>query len=163
MNRFSLDRESLDRLDMFVKHVENILNRLDSIKEQLNRNNLLYKLVEALTLHKSYVLNLKKFLSGEIDWNPPTHTQCNFGKIYYSIDPNYINNTYGEGVTSAFKRIGIIHMKFHEIAEEYLNVQNLYEFKMLIVELASKSTLLVETMFELLETISVNHNINDLR
>jgi hypothetical protein len=101
---YSLDRDTLDRLDMFVKHVENTLDKINSIKEQLNNDSLLYKLVEALPMHQLYILNFKKFLNGEIDWIPPKYTQCDFGKIYYSIDKNYISKTYGEGAAFLFQK-----------------------------------------------------------
>jgi len=152
----SLDRDTLYRLDMFVKHVENTLSEINSIKEQLNNDSLLYKLVEALPMHELYILNFKKFLNGEIDWIPPKYTQCDFGKIYYSIDKNYIAKNYGETAASMFERIGNIHMSFHETAEECLKCENNDEFKILIVELASKSALLVDMMFRLLKTLSRN-------
>jgi hypothetical protein len=152
----SLDRDTLYRLDMFLKHVENTLSEINSIKEQLNNDSLLYKLVDALPMHKLYILNFQKFLNGEIDWIPPKYTQCNFGKIYYSIDKNYIAKTYGEAAASMFERIGNIHMSFHETAEECLKCKNDDEFKILIIELASKSSMLVDMMFRLLETLSRN-------
>ena len=153
MDRLNLDREALDRLDMFVKYVEITLSRLDNVKEQLNSNGLLYKLVEGLTFHEIYVSNLKKFLIGEIDWSPLTYTQCNFGKIYYSIDRSNIENTYGKTAVSIFERIGYIHMSFHETVEECIKSKNNHEFKMLIIELTSKSRLLVDMMLKLLEMI----------
>jgi len=153
---YSLDRETLDRLDIFVKHVEKTLSEINSIKEQLNNDSLLYKLVEALPMHKFYILNFQKFLKGETDWIPLKYTQCDFGKIYYNIDKNYIEKTYGEAAAFIFERIGDIHMSFHETAEECLRCENNQEFKMLIVELASKSSVLVDMMFRLLNTLSRN-------
>jgi hypothetical protein len=149
----NLDRDTLYRLDLFVKHVENTLSNINSIKEQLNSNSLLYKLVEALPMHKLYILNFQKFLNGEFDWIPPKYTQCDFGKIYHSIDKNYIAKIYGEAAASMLQRIGNIHMSFHETAEECLRCKDEHEFKMLIIELASKSSLLVNTVFELLKTL----------
>ena len=149
----NLDRDTLYRLDLFVKHVENTLSNINSIKEQLNSNSLLYKLVEALPMHKLYILNFQKFLKGEFDWIPPKYTQCDFGKIYHSIDKNYIAKIYGEAAASMLQRIGNIHMSFHETAEECLRCKDEHEFKMLIIELASKSSLLVNTVFELLKTL----------
>jgi len=150
---YNLDRDALYRLDTAVKYCEDTLNRLNSIKEQLNSDSLLYKLVEGVRMHELYILNFKKFLNGEIDWIPPKYTQCNFGKIYYSIDKNYIAKTYGEAAVSMFERIGYIHMSFHETAEECLKCKNNDEFKILIMELASKSSMLVKTVLELLKTI----------
>jgi len=149
----NLDRDTLYRLDLSVKHVENTLSKINNIKEQLNSNSLLYKLVEALPMHQLYISNFNKFLNGKINWIPSTYTQCNFGKIYYSIDKNYISKTYGEASAFLFERIGYIHMSFHETAEECLKCKNNYEFKMLIIELASKSVLLADTVLRLLETI----------
>ena len=149
----NLDKDTLYRLDLFVKHVENTLSKINSIKEQLNSNSLLYKLVETLPMHQFYVSNFTKLLNGEINWIPPKYTQCDFGKIYYSIDKNYIAKTYGEGAAFLFQRIGDIHMSFHKTVEECLKCQDNYEFKTLIIELASKSSLLVKTVLELLETI----------
>ena len=153
---FSLGRETLDRLDMFVKHVENTLSEINRIKEQLNNDSLLYKLVDALPMHKSYILNFQKFLKGETDWIPPKYTQCDFGKIYYSIDKNYIAKTYGEAAASMFERIGDIHMRFHETAEECLRCKSNHEFNMLIIDLASKSSVLVDMVLRLLETLPRN-------
>ena len=153
---YSLDRDTLDRLDMFVKHVENTLDKINSIKEQLNNDSLLYKLVEALPMHQLYILNFKNFLNGEIDWIPPKYTQCDFGKIYYSIDKNYISKTYGEGAAFLFQKIGDIHMSFHETVEECLKCKSDDEFKILILELASKSSLLADMVLKLLETFSRN-------
>ena len=153
---YSLDRDVLSRLDMFVKHVENTLGKINSIKEQLNNDSLLYKLVEALPMHQLYILNFKNFLNNEIDWIPPKYTQCDFGKIYYSIDKNYIAKTYGEAAAFIFERIGDIHMSFHETVEECLRCKSNDEFKILILELASKSSLLVDTVFKLLETLFRN-------
>jgi len=152
----SLDRDVLSRLDMFVKHVENTLGKINSIKEQLNNDSLLYKLVEALPMHQLYILNFKKLLNNETDWIPPKYTQCNFGKIYYSIDKNYIAKTYGEAAAFIFERIGDIHMSFHETVEECLRCKSNDEFKILILELASKSSMLVDMVFRLLETLSRN-------
>ena len=153
---YSLDRDVLSRLDMFVKHVENTLGKINSIKEQLNNDSLLYKLVEALPMHQLYILNFKKFLNSEIDWIPPKYTQCDFGKIYYSIDKSYIAKTYGEAAAFIFERIGDIHMSFHETVEECLRCKSNDEFKILILELASKSSMLVDMVFRLLETLSRN-------
>ena len=152
----SLDRDTLYRLDMFVKHVENTLSKINSIKEQLNSNSLLYKLVEALPMHEFYILNFKKFLNGEIDWIPLKYTQCDFGKIYYSINKNYISKTYGEVAAFIFERIGDIHISFHENAEECLRCKSNHEFKILIIELASKSSMLVDMVLRLLKTLSRN-------
>jgi hypothetical protein len=104
----SIDRDALYRLDILVRHVEDTLRKLNSIKEKLNDDSLLDKLVEGVRMHELYILNFKKFLNNEIDWIPPTYTQCNFGKIYYSIDKSYISKTYGEAVASMFERIGDI-------------------------------------------------------
>jgi len=153
---YSRDRDVLSRLDMFVKHVENTLGKINSIKEQLNNDSLLYKLVEALPMHQLYILNFKKLLNNETDWIPPKYTQCNFGKIYYSIDKNYIAKTYGEAAAFIFERIGDIHMSFHETVEECLRCKSNDEFKILILELASKSSMLVDMVFRLLETLSRN-------
>jgi len=152
----SLDRDALYRLDTAVKYCENVLSKLDSIKEQLNNDSLLNKLVEGVRMHELYILNFKKFLNGETDWIPPKYTQCDFGKIYYSIDKNYISKTYGEAAASMFERIGNIHMSFHETAEECLKCKNNQEFKMLIIELASKSSMLVDMVFRLSATLSRN-------
>jgi methyl-accepting chemotaxis protein len=152
----SLDRDALYRLDAAAKYCENVLSKLNSIKEQLNSDSLLNKLVEGVRMHELYILNFKKFLNNEIDWIPPTHTQCNFGKIYYSIDKSYISKTYGEAAASMFERIGNIHMSFHETAEECLKCKNNQEFKMLIVELASKSSMLVDMALRLSTTLSRN-------
>ncbi|MFP3257667.1 MAG: CZB domain-containing protein [Candidatus Nanopusillus acidilobi] len=167
----SLDRDALYRLDLFVKHVETIISRLDNlqlylntVKDRIHDDGLLDKFVEGLRMHKLYVTNLEKFLSGELDWNPPSYTQCNFGKLYYSIDKNYIEKTYGEAAAFMIKRIGDIHMSFHETAEECLKAQSVYEFKMLIIELASKSTFLVDNVFKLFKIISRdNNNISSRR
>jgi len=152
----SLDRESLDRLDILVRYIEDTLSKLNSIKEQLNSDSLLNKLVEEVRMHELYILNFEKFLNGEIDWIPPKYTQCDFGKIYYSIDKSYISKTYGEAIASIFERIGSIHMSFHETAEECLRCKNNQEFKMLIVELASKSSMLVDMALKLSATLSRN-------
>lgn len=153
---YSLDRDVLSRLDMFVKHVENTLSKINSIKEQLKNDSLLNKLVEALPMHQLYILNFKNFLNSKTDWIPPKYTQCDFGKVYYSIDKNYIAKTYGEAAASMFERIGNIHMSFHETAEECLRCKSNDEFKILIIELASKSSMLVDMVFRLLETLSRN-------
>lgn len=153
---YSLDRDVLSRLDMFVKHVENTLGKINSIKEQLNNDSLLYKLVEALPMHQLYILNFKKLLNNETDWIPPKYTQCNFGKIYYSIDKNYIAKTYGEAAAFIFERIGDIHMSFHETVEECLRCKSNDEFKILILELASKSSMLVDMALRLSATLSRN-------
>jgi len=152
----SLDRDALYRLDILVRHIEDTLSKLNSIKEQLNNDSLLDKLVEGVRMHELYILNFKKFLNSEIDWIPPKYTQCNFGKIYYSIDKNYISKTYGEAAASMFERIGNIHMSFHETAEECLKRKSNHEFKMLIVELASKSSMLVDMALRLSATLSRN-------
>jgi len=149
----SLDRDALYRLDILVRYCEDTLSKLNSIKEQLKSDSLLNKLVEGVRMHELYILNFKKFLNGEIDWIPPKYTQCNFGKIYYSIDKSYISKTYGEAAASMFERIGNVHMSFHETAEECLKCKNNDEFKILIMELASKSSMLVKTVSELLKTI----------
>jgi len=152
----SIDRDALYRLDILVRHVEDTLSKLNSIKEQLSNDSLLDKLVEALPMHQLYILNFQKLLKGETDWIPPKYTQCDFGKIYYSIDKNYIAKTYGEGAASMFERIGDIHMSFHETAEECLRCKSCHEFKMLIVELASKSSMLVDMALKLSATLSRN-------
>ncbi|ACG56756.1 hypothetical protein HY04AAS1_0064 [Hydrogenobaculum sp. Y04AAS1] len=152
----SLDRDALYRLDILVRHCEDILSKLDSIKEQLNNDSLLDRLVEGVRMHELYILNFKKFLNSEIDWIPPKYTQCNFGKIYYSIDKSYISKTYGEAAASMFERIGNIHMSFHETTEECLKRKSNYEVKMLIVELASKSSMLVDMVLRLSATMSRN-------
>jgi len=154
----NLDRDALYRLDMAVKHIDNTLNKLNSIDAELNSNGLLAKLIEAVKMHQLYVLNFKKFLNNEIDWAPPNYTQCSFGQLYYSIDKSYVSKTYGEATTSMFERIGDIHMRFHETAEECLRAQSIYEFKILIIELASKSVLLVDTVFKFLKSLSQNNN-----
>ena len=153
---YSLDRDALYRLDILVRYIEDTLSELNSIKEQLNNDSLLDKLVEGVRMHELYILNFKKFLNGEIDWIPPKYTQCDFGKIYYSIDKNYISKTYGEGAAFLFQKIGDIHMSFHETAEECLKCKSDDEFKILILELASKSSMLVDMVFRLLETLSRN-------
>ena len=152
----SLDRDALYRLDILVRYCEDTLSKLNSIKEQLNNDSLLNKLVEGVRMHELYILNFKKFLNNEIDWIPPTYTQCNFGKIYYSIDKSYISKTYGEAAASMFERIGNIHMSFHETAEECLRCKSCHEFKILIIELASKSSMLVDMVFRLLAILSRN-------
>ena len=152
----NLDGDALYRLDTVVKYCEDTLSKLNSIEEQLNSDSLLYKLVEGVRMHKLYILNFKKFLNGEIDWISPTYTQCDFGKIYYSIDKNYISNTYGKTAALIFERIGDIHISFHETAEECLRCKSCHEFKILIIELASKSTMLVDMVSELLDTLSRN-------
>ena len=153
---FSLDRDALYRLDILVRYIEDTLSELNSIKEQLNNDSLLDKLVEGVRMHELYILNFKKFLNGEVDWIPPKYTQCNFGKVYYSIDKSYISKTYGEAAASMFERIGNVHMSFHETAEECLKFKNNQEFKMLIVELASKSSMLVDMALRLSATLSRN-------
>jgi hypothetical protein len=155
---YSLNRDALYRLDILVRHVEDTLRKLDSIKEQLNDDSLLDKLIEEVRMHELYILNFKKFLNGEIDWIPPKYTQCNFGKVYYSIDKNYIAKTYGEAVASMFERIGNIHMSFHETAEECLKCKDDHEFQMLIVELASKSSMLADMSLKLSTTLLRNWN-----
>jgi len=152
----SIDRDALYRLDILVRYVEDTLSKLNNIKEQLNNDSLLDKLVEEVRMHELYILNFKKFLNSEIDWIPPKYTQCDFGKIYYSIDKSYISKTYGEAAASMFERIGNIHMSFHETAEECLKCKNNHEFKMLIVELASKSSILVDMALRLSATLSRN-------
>ena len=152
----NLDRDSLYRLELLVRYIEDALNKFNSIKEQLNNDSLLDKLVEGVRMHELYILNFKKFLNNEIDWIPPKYTQCNFGKIYYSIDKSYISKTYGEAAASMFERIGNIHMSFHETAEECLKCNNNQEFKTLIIELASKSSMLVDQVLKLLITIPRN-------
>ena len=159
----NLDRDALYRLDILVRYVEDTLSKLNNIKEQLNNDSLLDKLVEEVRMHELYILNFKKFLNGEIEWIPPKYTQCDFGKIYYSIDKSYISKTYGEAAASMFERIGDIHMSFHETAEYGLRCKNNQEFKMLIVELASKSVLLVDTVFKFLKPLSQNHNTSSRR
>jgi len=153
---YSLDRDSLYRLDILVRYIEDTLSELNSIKEQLNNDSLLDKLVEGVRMHELYILNFKKFLNSEIDWIPPKYTQCDFGKIYYSIDKSYIAKTYGEAAAFIFERIGDIHMSFHETVEECLRCKSNDEFKILILELASKSSMLVDMVFRLLETLSRN-------
>jgi uncharacterized protein YjgD (DUF1641 family) len=154
----NLDRDSLYRLELLVRHIEDALNKFNSIKEQLNSDSLLDKLVEGVRMHELYILNFKKFLNNEIDWIPTKYTQCDFGKIYYSIDKSYITKTYGETAASMFERIGNIHMSFHETAEECLKCNNNQEFKTLIIELASKSSMLVDMVLRLLKTIPRNEN-----
>jgi hypothetical protein len=47
-------------------------------------------------------------------------------------------------------------MSFHETVEECLKCKSDDEFKILILELASKSSMLVDMVFGLLETLSRN-------
>ncbi|MGC8649867.1 MAG: CZB domain-containing protein, partial [Hydrogenobaculum sp.] len=73
-----------------------------------------------------------------------------------SLDDKYILNTYGETVHRIFKRLGDIHRDFHQIAESCLRCENEYELKLLITELASKSSVLVDTIASLVSSMSQN-------
>ncbi|GAB6078392.1 CZB domain-containing protein [Hydrogenobaculum acidophilum] len=95
-------------------------------------------------------------MSGELDWTPPRYTECNFGKIYYSFDDNYILNNYGEMAHRIFKRLGDIHRDFHHIAESCLHCNNDQELKILITELFSKSRTLLDTLSSLIAHIEQN-------
>ncbi|MGC8678011.1 MAG: CZB domain-containing protein, partial [Hydrogenobaculum sp.] len=118
------------------------------------------KLIDAAHQHEIYVYNFRNLINKEMDWDPPQYTQCNFGKIYYSLDDKYILNTYGETAHRIFKRLGDNHRDFHQIAESCLSYENEYELKLLITELASKSSMLVDTMVSLVSSGLVSKSID---
>ncbi|GAB6078385.1 CZB domain-containing protein [Hydrogenobaculum acidophilum] len=153
----NLSKDVLYRLDILVSYIEGVLSNLEDNKQSaVAVSNILEKFTEAVRQHEIYVYNFRKLMSGESDWIPPQYTECNFGKIYYGLDDKYILNTYGETAHRIFKRLGDIHKDFHQIAENCLHCKNDYELKLLITELASKSSMLVDTLTSLLSSIEQN-------
>ena len=135
---------NLKLLSTFIKtSIDEIFDSLNLTKQDLISHNIL----QAVKLHYEYVDNLAKYLSDELDWDPPSYTRCEFGKIYYSLDPNYINSKYGDRAYDIFRRIEDAHIEFHKIGEDIIDAYktgDTEKINRLILELSSKSRILIQ-------------------
>ncbi len=143
---------------VLIRYIDDILKEFDQVRGSTN-DYISCKLISAVEQHKIYVENMLNMLDGKIEWIPPKHTQCAFGRTYYSIDENHIGKVYGEAVLNQFKKVGEIHREFHSIAEEIMDRvqqgQN-NSINTLILELAAKSRMLVEQCRKLVLSLQQN-------
>lgn len=130
-----------------ITEIENILKQLETIKNNINNNDHNFsKLIYGIEQHKIYVENMFNMLDGQIEWIPPKYTQCDFGKVYYSLEKEYMNAC-EESIFNIYKRLGEIHKNFHYIAEEIINTLKQKpesNINSLIFDLITQSKILVE-------------------
>ncbi len=145
-----MSQSSLQQAHLIIKYldVDNLLSSLDlpNLKQADQETvDLVITLVKAIKQHEEYIQNLIKFINGEIDWNPPPYTKCKFGQSYYKIDIQQLQR-YGDEIANLFKRIGTLHIEFHTIAEKLMEAPTATEQRLLALELASKSKVLIDTI-----------------
>lgn len=108
--------------------------------------------------HAKFMLNVMNMVEDKMSWSVPDHTQCNFGKWYYSQEARATVSRCGSGSAHIlYEEVENPHKHYHQIAMEIEKMKrqgkNRDELYNKFVELSDYSTAVVEKIVSLAESL----------
>ncbi len=104
--------------------------------------------------HAKFMLNVMNMVEDNISWSVPDHTQCNFGKWYYSQEARTTVSRCGSTALILYEEIENPHRHYHQIAMDIERLKRQgkkEEIYSKFVELTDYSTTIVEKLATLAE------------
>ncbi|MGC9144118.1 methyl-accepting chemotaxis protein, partial [Hydrogenobaculum sp.] len=107
--------------------------------------------------HAKFMLNVMNMVEDKISWSVPDHTQCNFGKWYYSQEARTNVSHCGANALMLFEEVENPHKHYHQIAMEIEKMKRQGKDRDALynkfVELTDYSTTIVDKIISLAESL----------
>ena len=149
-----IGNQLVETIDKELKEI-NLLREAE-YKNKIKDKNFTDTLIDVVESHELYVKNFFSVLVDNTDWKPTSHTECKFGKWYYSINEEDTKSKYGDKALTLFKQIGQSHKEFHEIGAKIIDYYRNNELKKVIsnlTELLDKTIDIVYNCIALAQSI----------